>query len=202
MLAIEKLKKNGFVLLKNIIPQDTITTMRNQISKTHVNYSKTHAYTKLLMEYAGKHMGTSMVCTKYRVSNNNNSTDAASFHRDLQIHNQELINKHVPNVFTILSYLDETVMQLIPESHKKNALSLLSSMKQYNTHIQLNIEPGDLLIFYATTIHRGIFYKQQNNRRLIQCFDCIPANEVDCLSKQILHLPCYPYCNKTIRNFF
>lgn len=202
MSVISKLKDNGFLLLKNVIPQHIIINMKNQISKTHVNYTQTHEYTKLLMHYAGNNIGTPLTCTKYRVSNNNNSTDAASFHRDLQIHNPSLMKVDPPNVFTILSYLDETVMQLIPGSHKKNSMSMLSAMKQFKNHVELKINPGDILIFYATTIHRGIFYKKQENRRLIQCFDCIPKNEINLLSKQILHLPCYPFCNKSIRTFF
>jgi hypothetical protein len=204
MSLSSQLNKDGFILLKNIIPQNIIYKIRNQITKTSVNYNETHAYTNLLMNYASQALGTQMSCTKYRVSNNNNSSDAASFHRDLQIHKSNAMNGkmngYTPNVFTILSYLDNTVMQLIPGSHIKSSTTLLGAIKQFKSYVELEINPGDILIFYATTIHRGIFYKKQENRRLVQCFDCIPKNEIKKISKQILHLPCYPYCSKELRD--
>lgn len=199
----ESLYKDGFVHLKQIIAHTHIDLARKNITHTHVNYSFTHEYTKLMMRLVHKYLDLDLKCIKYRVSNNNNSTDASSFHRDLQIHTPELIKTNtIPNVFTTLSYLDPTVMQLIPGSHKKNSESICSAFQQFNKKKELNIEPGDILIFYATTIHRGIFYNKQDNRRLIQCFDCVPQKEQGYLTTKILHLPCYPYCSKMMRKIF
>ena len=60
------------------------------------------------------------------------------------------------------------------------------------------MKAGDILIIYACIIHRGIFYKKQEHRRLIQQFDCVDVNNLSTLKKQILHVPCVNKCNNTI----
>ena len=46
---------------------------------------------------------------------------------------------------------------------------------------QIYMKQGDILIFHATLIHRGIFYTNQKERRLLQCFDCIPTDKYNIL---------------------
>ena len=61
-------------------------------------------------------------------------------------------------------------------------------------------ESGDILIFYAL-VHRGIFYDTNNdNRRLIQLFDCVDINQMEQLRTQILHIPCKNNCSSLVNN--
>lgn len=122
---------------------------------------------------------------KYRASNNTNRSDASHFHRDL-------INfsNTVPEVYTILFYLDEADMEIIPDSHLKPKMNLIEGMRS-ETEI-LHMEPGDVLIFNACTLHRGKFSTSINeNRRLIQAFDTTIGKEY---TQDILHLPCIGQC--------
>jgi len=136
---------------------------------------------------------------KYRVSNNNNSSDASGLHRDLQI--QPGGNPKV-GIYTCLSYLDSSIMELIPYSHKEPIINILSIIKYFNNKIRIKMNPGDILLFHASLIHRGIFYKNQKNRRLIQLFDCIRKKKYNTLAPQILHQPCIIYCSKNTSNLF
>jgi len=60
---------------------------------------------------------------KYRVSNNNKSSDAGSFHRDLHSY------AGVPEIYTCLTYLDESIMEIIVGSHKKVSIPIFETIK-------------------------------------------------------------------------
>ena len=56
---------------------------------------------------------------KYRVSNSNNSSDAGAFHRDIHTYNE------TQPIYTCLAYLDESMLEIIPKSHKQLCISYL-----------------------------------------------------------------------------
>lgn len=146
-----------------------------------------------MLPVVNKKLDWKLINTKYRISNNNNSSDATGLHRDIQLHKE----KHIP-IFTFLSYLDEAIMELIPGSHSKPVIEAHNLLKYYNKRIRLRIKPGDILLFNASMIHRGIFYKNNNpNRRLIQLFDCIPKELFGRIHPKILHLPCLDKCSSS-----
>lgn len=122
---------------------------------------------------------------KYRASNNTNRSDASHFHRDLINYSDT-----VPEVYTVLFYLDEAGMEIIPNSHLKPRMGLIEGINS-KTEI-LNMEPGDVLVFNACTLHRGKFSTSMNeNRRLIQAFDTTFDKDY---TQDILHLPCVGSC--------
>jgi hypothetical protein len=142
-----------------------------------------------------KQLGTLMTYTKFRVSNNNNSTDAGTFHRDLITIKPGLKEKNdttqcVP-IFTCLAYLDKTVMEIIPGTHLKPAMNLSESVSQFFSNtLLLEMHPGDLLVFYSTLLHRGIFTEKLENRRLIQVFETYPSQEAyNVYADKVLHIP-------------
>jgi len=189
----DKLENDGYYHLKNSISKKYIEHGKKYITDK-VNYTRIEEliYDGMINTLYDK-TGLQLKVVKYRVSNNNNSSDAAGFHRDLQVMNNEL-NDSIPD-YTVLTYLDEnSFMELIPGSHKKYRMTILEAIDNYNKYIRLNIKPGDILIFHASMIHRGVFYKTSKNRRLIQCFDCIPYNDYDTYYNKILHLPCLDNC--------
>jgi hypothetical protein len=121
-----------------------------------------------------------IVHTKYRVSNNNNS-DAGAFHRDVVC-----MGPWIP-ALTCLTYFDSTVMELIPGSHHKIGVTYKEALSMFYKRVSIYVEPGDILIFYATILHRGIFTRGQKQRRLVQVFDCFfdPVQEAKYYSSLI-----------------
>ena len=110
-------------------------------------------------------LGTAMTHTKYRVSDNNNSTDAAAFHRDVIC-----VDGWAP-VITALTYLDDATMEVMPGSHRRIRMSTWEAVASYRDKKTLHMRPGDLLVFYSTLLHRGVF-RNPGHRRLVQAFDC------------------------------
>jgi len=195
LFSLEKLHDDGFYILKNTISKQGIEYARRNVTDV-ANYTKMESYISHIFDSLSVKYGLKLKSAKYRISNNNNSVDAGGFHRDLQTMNNN-ITEPVP-VYTVLSYLDEqSSMELIPGSHKKYRMTILEAIRTLKKSIELQIKPGDILIFHSSMIHKGIFYKRQPNRRLIQCFDCTLNSDY---GQKILHLPCMKNCNKNIRN--
>lgn len=125
---------------------------------------------------------------KFRVSCNTNSSDASAFHRDN-------FAKPVPKkirVYTALCYLDPAEMEIVQGSHQWEATSTLRAITSYYRDVlRLSFQPGDVMIFDNSLLHRGVFTaKLANNRRLVQVFD-ITKNLALLRSyhKRICHLP-------------
>jgi hypothetical protein len=94
-----------------------------------MNYTKMESFIKSdLLDIVNKNLNWDIIYTKFRVSNNNNSVDASAFHRDIFAINNKALNKKVP-IFTILTYLDKTTMEIIPKSHKYISMNILTSIK-------------------------------------------------------------------------
>lgn len=110
---------------------------------------------------------------KFRYSNNNNSTDASTFHSDIY----NFTNDEIMPIYTCLCYFDKTQMELIPGSHTKQFHSQNSCISSYNKKHLVNIEPGDILIFNANIYHRGTNFNTKGNRRLLQVFEVFPDDE-------------------------
>ena len=200
---ISELHTNGFLLLKNKLSEEGIKKGRESFQKTSVNYTLMDDFiNNYMISTFNENLNVDFVNVKYRASNNNNSTDAGSFHRDLHLYTNKHNQNNPVNIFTCLAYLDESYMELIPKSHLFSHMNYLKALELFNKSIQIHIEPGDLLIFHANTIHRGIFYKTKHNknRRLIQCFDCIDKQSYNTLAPKILHIPCKPFCNEKEAN--
>ena len=86
----------------------------------------------VMLPAVAKATGMRLQNTKYRVSNNNNSTDAGSYHRDLQVHDKV----RTPNVYTV-SYLDPGVMQLIPKSYQSPHMGYPEAVKALGSSVRL-----------------------------------------------------------------
>lgn len=124
---------------------------------------------------------------KYRASDNSNSSDAGHFHRDVCNYDPRVI----PEIYTVLFYLDEAEMEIIPDSHKKPVMTLAQGVRQKSVVLKMN--PGDVLMFNSCTLHKGKFSSNnQGHRRLIQVFDTT-FGDTD-YTDRVLHLPCIGRC--------
>lgn len=104
---------------------------------------------------------------KFRFSNNNNSTDASTFHGDTYNHTDE----NIINVYTCLYYFDDAYLELIPKSHRKDYKLKNSSHKSYHNKKRLHIKAGTFVMFHSNIHHRGVGFNKSNNRRLLQIFE-------------------------------
>jgi hypothetical protein len=154
------------------------------MSENQMNYSKMTVFVRNCL----KKIDPELACTKYRASNNTNSSDAGLLHRDIMNYG----DGPVP-IFTLLSYLDTATMRVIPGSYKKPRMSLVESFKYRGKLEHLVINPGDLLMFHSSTLHSGLFNVPKNkNRRLVQMFEVYPTREMLEFynTKHTLHIQC------------
>ena len=197
---LNTIKDKGYFIFRNLIPKENLEIAKKYFYDNKVNYNKLlDLFIKPhMLKRVGVEIDKQLVNIKYRASNNNNSSDAGSFHRDLHIKSNE---KRVSN-FTVLTYLDGGIMQLIPRSNRNQAIDILDIGEYYNSHVELRLNPGDVLIFEMATIHRGVFYKKQRSRRLIQLFDTVFEENLSYFLKTTLHIPCGGDCSEKTSNLF
>jgi hypothetical protein len=181
------LLKDGYIILKNVISPSDVAFAKNQIIGNEVNYTgMTSFINNVVFNKLNRYLDWNPKNIKYRVSNNNNSADASLFHRDIVCQGRQLTT--IP-CFTCLTYLDKTVMELIPSSHYHHVMTTPEAIKNLFQTVKITMEEGDLLVFYSTLLHRGIFTENLPNRRLIQVFDVFPNIEsYNIFSKRIIHL--------------
>jgi hypothetical protein len=173
----DKLERDGYVIFKNAVNKDEIQFGYSCFSPDRkINYHKMEKYIKdVMLGIVDKEMDWKSDYIKYRVSDKNNSADASTFHRDLISQTE----KNIP-VFTCLSYLNPTVMELIPGSHKNTSIPTSELFSTYKNRKRIQVEPTDILLFYSTLLHRGIFFDKQNkeSRKVIQVFEVFPSTEL------------------------
>lgn len=112
--------------------------------------------------------------SKFRFSNNNNSSDASTFHGDCYNHTCDEIIKQ----YTCLYYFDDAQFEVIPETHKKNKYKTKTFDEVYHHKKKMNIKAGTFIIMHANLHHRGVNFTKTNHRRLLQIFD-VHLNEKD-----------------------
>lgn len=163
---------DGYIIFRGAISMPPY----NLISDNQVDYTEMTKFIKdEMLMYVNEKFNWKCDYIKYRVSDNNNSADASVFHRDIIMQHSNLIP-----VFTCLTYMDETTMEIIPGSHKAFKLKKR----------KITMYPGDLMVFYSTLMHRGIFTENLPHRRLIQVFEvCRTPQELDYFLKHSVHVP-------------
>jgi len=164
---------DGYVLIRNKVSYEerefALSCIKNQKNEKN---EKTVDYTKLKTfidnYFLPKLSLKNPVYLKARLSNNNNSVDAAVLHSDVY----NFTGNYMP-VYTALCYFDKAEIELLPGSHKKNGL-----LQDYKNKIVLHLNPGDILIFNAALYHRGVNYSKGKDRRVLQVFEIFPTREL------------------------
>jgi hypothetical protein len=132
-------------------------------------------------------LGIDYTHAKYRFSDNTNVSDAGAFHRDIIV-----LDEWRP-LITALTYLDDAVMEVIPGSHRRLRMSLYEALVAKKARLRLR--PGDVLVFYASLLHRGAFENTSvsDRRRLLQLFDggTSPAMHAK-HNARVMHVPGRP----------
>lgn len=197
---LDIIKNEGFYIFRNQISDDELDIAKKYFKGNKVNYNrlKKEFIEPHMLNKVGNHINKNLINIKYRASNNNNSADAGSFHRDLHVTKR---TRNV-NIYTILTYLDGGIMELIPTSNKNQFINIFELLKYWRKKKLFTLNPGDILIFEMTMLHRGIFYKKQKNRRLIQLFDTVYEEDLEKSLNSVLHISCKDKCSKFTSNFF
>lgn len=167
------LQEDGYIIFRNAI--DPSLLKQCFVGDNKANYKCVQKFIKNhMLQYVNNHLGWKCDYIKFRLSNNNNSSDASIFHRDIIPQTNQLVYQP----FTCLTYLDSSEMYVIPESHKTLASdSFMDHSMIYTTRKKIHMNPGDILLFYSTLIHCGIFTNVVSNRRLLQVFEVFPTTE-------------------------
>jgi hypothetical protein len=174
ILEQQNIKKNGYILLSNVLTDNQLQDGLSCIEDNKVDYLKMKKFIdNVFFIKIKEHSGiiTNPFYVKFRLSNNNNSTDASTFHGD--IYNNA--KSELLPIYTCLCYFDDAQIEIIPGSHKYNNSGW--SIETYNKKKIINVKRGDILIFHSNIHHRGINYNKTKNRRLLQVFDVFPDKE-------------------------
>jgi hypothetical protein len=166
---MNELNSNGYIIIKNkmsIVEQKSgLSCMIND----KVNYTVLKSFIDNV--FLPKTPFSDPVYLKARISNNNNSIDAAVLHSDVYNFTSET---EIP-MYTALCYFDKAELELIPKSH---IMPRSSFMDDNNNRIVLHLEPGDIVVFNAVITHRGVNFSKGENRRLLQVFEIFPTREL------------------------
>jgi Phytanoyl-CoA dioxygenase (PhyH) len=170
----QDIKQDGYILIQNVLTEEELNYGLSCIQDNKVDYSIIKHFIDDI--FLPKIQETSSVITdptyvKFRLSNNNNSTDASTFHGDIYNNTN---SEHLP-IYTCLCYFDSAQLEIIPGSHKYNNSGW--SLESYNKKQTITVKRGDILIFHSNIHHRGINYNKTGNRRLLQVFDVFPDKE-------------------------
>ena len=158
--------ENGYIILPPISNDERDFALSSFGEK--VDYDKVKTFIDTI--FLPKLPFQDPVYIKSRFSNNNNSTDAAVFHSDVYNFTPE---KEIP-LYTALCYFDKAQMELIPNSHLKPNAPLIEEWKKA---VVIDLNPGDILVFNARLVHRGVNYST-GNRRLLQVFEVFPTRKL------------------------
>jgi hypothetical protein len=182
----DDIKNNGYILLRNVLtPEQLNSGLSCMTNDNKVDYSIMKQFIDndfLPTIQKNSNVITDPHYVKFRFSNNNNSTDASTFHGDIYNHT----NTEFLPIYTCLCYFDDAQLEIIPGSHKYNNGGW--SVTSFNKRIILNVQRGDILVFHANMHHRGINYNKIGDRRLLQVFEVFPDRKTytECSSKLII----------------
>ena len=166
---------DGYIVLREFINETLSNRMnKNILDNNKVNYKNYDIVIYDIIQKLNYDMNWNSTYNKYRVSEGkskktSNSTDASNYHRDVGIFDNTDI---VPEVYTLVIYLDKSTLQLIPDSYKTFNYSDLKN------EIDINFNPGDAILFNALTLHRGKYEIETNSktRKCIQIFEIFKNN--------------------------
>lgn len=166
---MNELNNNGYIIIKNKMSIVEQKSGLSCINGDKVNYTVLKTFIDNV--FLPKTPFSDPIYLKARISNNNNSIDAAVLHSDVYNFTSET---EIP-MYTALCYFDKAELELIPKSH---IMPRSSFMDDNNNRIILHLEPGDIVVFNAVITHRGVNFSKGENRRVLQVFEIFPTREL------------------------
>jgi|LauGreDrversion4_2_1035121.scaffolds.fasta_scaffold368353_1 hypothetical protein len=164
---------DGYIILKNILSQRQLEQGLQSDKNNVIDYKLMRQFIDndiLPVIISNTNFITKPKYIKFRYSNNNNSTDASTFHSDIYNFTED----NIMPVYTCLCYFDKTQIIVIPGSHKKSFHRENTTISSYEKQRVITIGPTDIMIFHANLYHRGTNFHTNGNRRLLQVFEIFP----------------------------
>jgi hypothetical protein len=186
ILNNKTLNEDGYLLIKNGLNENELIFLEKSINNKLINYTLLKEFIdNIFTKKINTKLNWNLEYTKFRLSNNNNS-DASSTHRDIICYDK---NKNTYPIFTCLTYLQNTILEIIPKSHTNPTYKIYEIFKLYYNIKKINIKRGDILVFNSRLLHRGIFTEKLKNRYLLQVFEVYPNIELyNLYSKKVIHI--------------
>ena len=157
-----------YIKFSNFIKGHLFDNMNSQfLNNDMINYIEYDNLIDDILNELKLKLNWNPIATKYRVSEGSNkktsnSTDAANFHRDINIFEGET----TPDIYTLVIYLDEATLEIIPGSPTNFNYKTLQQPES------IHFKPGDAILFNACSLHRGGFDKSvSSSRKCIQIFE-------------------------------
>lgn len=138
------------IIIKNPFTKEEIRSL--QQCAENINSIHTPCFENIqqkIIQKVKERVGTDYMHVSFARFSNNTNPDGQTFHRDIKVKFGH--NGTYPNVYTVVTYLDNTVLQM----GKK----------------QLHNEPGDIVIFNSFNLHRSLDFNRNKHRRILQFFD-------------------------------
>ena len=169
-----RLARHGYLHLPGMLDEREVVEASSCFVGPSVRYAALSGWIRdTLLPTAGAAVGwVAPVCTKWRASNNNNSTDAAAMHRDLI---PQAGATCAPAVCTVLCYLDGGVLEVVAGSHRRLKQSLPEALASAASTTKVAVCRGDIVIISSLLLHRGVFVGAPSERRLVQVFEVYPS---------------------------
>lgn len=172
MAEITELHDQGFLHIPSPFAPQQVNMALKTMSSDGVDYPHLRSWIdNVFMNVLAKRLTWHPEYLKFRISNVNNARDAFTFHGDLYDHRHGL---QLLPVYTALVYFDDAELEVIPGSHLKQG----NPFENLARRRRLPLRAGDVLVFHANLLHRGIFSLGQTNRRLLQVFDIFPNKTI------------------------
>jgi|UniRef100_A0A6C0D2P3 hypothetical protein len=165
---INELNNNGYIIIKTLSKEEQkygLSCMKHDM----VDYTLLKSF--IDDYFLPKIPFSDPIYLKARISNNNNSTDAAVLHSDIYNYTSE---RTIP-MYTALCYFDKAELELVPGSH---IMPRTSFSEDNDNRTVLHLEPGDIVVFNAVISHRGVNFSNGANRRVLQVFELFPTREL------------------------
>ena len=167
---MDKLRNDGYILIENIkFKKEFNNSLNSFYNNNNICYKKLKLFIDdLYYPTLNKIINNNnkIYYGKFRFNNNNNSLDSSRFHGDIYNHT----NENIVNIYTCLYYFDNSYLEIIPESHRKDYLINNNNHSSFKNIKKISISSDTFVI-----LHSNIHYRQiestKSDSRLLQIFE-------------------------------
>lgn len=167
---MDQLEERGYVIFRQAIDPGRLEACTSANNKADYRCMQ-RFIDRDMMGAVDDRLGWKADYVKFRYSNNNNAADASNLHRDI------IMQKDVGcPCYTCLTYLDKTSLEVVPGSDRRPFGTMLSGVYEFLVNRKVEtLQPGDVMVFSSTLLHRGIFSYMTRSRRILQVFEVFPS---------------------------
>ena len=170
---MNNLRNHGYIIIENKSDNEKFDISLTKFYKNNkVDYIKLKEF--IDKQYFSKlhsilHIPKKPYYNKFNFTNNLISD--STFYSDIYNHT----NDNIINIYSCLYYFDNSYLEIIPQSHKKNFFIINNCKSSYDNKMKFFIKKGSFLIFHSNIHHRHITIPNVKNTKILKiynvCFD-------------------------------